>query len=191
MDNLKLTMLGEKFIQELMGRVKDSNKYRCHNISSTLYLSKIPKDLEKNIAFCPFTNKRYKGLKTELLGCKFFYYGGDKANLYLTDVFGDSKEEIIDKIHSLAHQIIQILKMEFGIEVNGFESYKLNTGHIALIGELEKVEGYFKSGNIGMDFSHKRGEVESENVETMFDDIDKLRNFKGGINSRRNDNTSK
>ncbi len=186
MDDFKLTEKGEKFIQNLRGNIKESNRYRSHNLSLTLYLSEIPKGLEKNKAFCPFTNKRYSGLKTELLGCKFFYYGGNKANLYLTDVFADSREEILDKIHSLTHQIIQILKIEFEIEVNGFESYKLNTGHIALIGELEKVKGYFKDGNFAVDCSHNKPEVETENVDTMFENIDKLQNFKGSINSCRN-----
>ena len=186
MDNLKLTSKGQKFIQELMGRVNDSNKFRCHNLSLTLYLSKVPASLEKNKAFCPFTNKRYSGVKTELLGCKFFYYGGNKAILYLLDIFGDSKDEILDKLHSLIHQIIQILRSEFCVEVEGFESYKLNTGHISLIGKIESVHGSFKSGNFTVDCSHKTPEVEAENPETLFEDIEKLRNFKGGINFNKN-----
>jgi len=184
MDNLKLTDKGRKFIQEYMGRVKD--KYRLHHLSATLYLSKIPKDLAKNIAFCPFSNKRYTGLRTELLGGKFFYYGKDKAVLYLPDIFGESKEELLDKLHSFIHQVIEILKIEFDVEIEGFEAYKLNTGHVSLMGELKKVNGYFKSGNFCVDCSHGKPEIEAENVNSLFEDIEELRNFKGAINFSRN-----
>lgn len=186
MDNLKLTIKGHKFVQDLMGRVNNSDRFRCHNLSLTIYLSKVPRGLERNKAFCPFSNKRYSGLKAELLGCKFFYYGSNKAILYLTDLFGENRDEILDKLHSLVHQIIHVLKNEFDVEVEGFESYKLNTGHISLMGELNGVKGSFKSENFTIDCSHKTSEVEAENPDTLFEDIEKLRNFKGEINLRIN-----
>ena len=90
-------------------------KFRAHNVQITFNIVKPPHDFDKirTTIMQPFSNGRYHGGKTEVLGCTVLFYSQKKAVVKLPPIFGDTSEEIAAAILDLVGQLKEALESEF------------------------------------------------------------------------------
>ncbi len=179
-----LTSKGKRVLRYLKHWDKTFDKMlRAHKIQVTLFLSKVPESLQsiKNTVLTPFNNKRYKGLKLELMGCHIMFYGANKAVAVLPDIYGNNDEEISAALCDTIEQLTKVLEDEFkGLKVDEYKPAKFSSMHVAILDSiiadlflLEKQRCY-SNGRIAVDGSHGRSELEAENGNTALEDIEAL-----------------
>ncbi|MBT3865825.1 hypothetical protein HOF78_01835 [Candidatus Woesearchaeota archaeon] len=158
-------------------------KLRAHKIQIVIYLSKLPKNFEdiQGYMFTPFSNNRYSGLKTEVLGSKVMFYGGKKAVVKIPDVYGNDDEEIMMAITEFITQIIQVLKSEFnGLKVDSYKPARYSCMHVAILDSIiaesyiVKHKHNYSNRGIAVDKSHGRYELEAESPKNSLEDIEVL-----------------
>jgi hypothetical protein len=156
-------------------------KLRAHKIQLVISLSKPPKNLDNvvNYTFTPFTNKRYNGLKTQVLGSKVMFYGGKKVVVKIPDIYGNNGDEIATSLNDFSWQIIEVLENEFdGLKVDSFKPVKYNSMHVAILDSIIAKNyilehgSIYSNGRITVDKSHGRYELETESSKTALEDIE-------------------
>ncbi len=180
-----LTDKGKKVLRYLKHWDKTlEKKLRAHKIQVTLFLARCP-NLRKigNVAFTPFTNNRYSGLKCELKGCVVMFYGINpkKAVAVIPDIYGNTDEEIASAIADFISQLIRVLESEFeGLKIQDFRAAKYSSMHVAILDSLI-AESFlidnshcYSNGRIAVDCSHGRPELEAESGDTALEDIEVL-----------------
>jgi DNA-binding MarR family transcriptional regulator len=157
-----------------------SKKLRAHKIQVTLFLSRMPKELNNN-TFTPFTNKRYKGLKAEVKGSYVMFYPKNKAVVTLPDIYGNDSDEIAGALSNSIQQMIQVLETEFpGLKVDDYKPAKNDSMHVAILDSifaelyLLQHKSCYKGKKIAIDGSHGRPELEVEDGTTALKDIELL-----------------
>lgn len=180
----RLTDAGKKSLRYFKWWDKTlQRKLRAHNIQATLHLSKVPESFWKirNSVLAPITNGRYRGLKTELLGCTVMFYSRRKAVAILPDICGNTDEEIAAALGVAVPQLVQALEMEFeGLKVDHYMLAKFTSMHVAVVDSII-AEQYilrhgcnFKPGRIAVDKSHGRYELEAEDADYALEDVEIL-----------------
>ena len=159
-----------------------SRKLRAHNIQVVLYLARLPVDFNvKNIFLQPFTNKRYEGLKAELLGCTVLFYSDRKAVAVLPGIYGNSDDEIASALACVVSDLVNGLQQEFkGLRIKDYKIAKFHSMHVAVLDSviaeafIMKNKRIYSSGRVAVDRSHGRFELEAESPETALEDVEVL-----------------
>jgi DNA-binding MarR family transcriptional regulator len=179
----ELTDKGKRYLRFFMRQDKTySKKLRAHNIQAVLFPTKVPAELwgKKNTILRPFTNNRYKGLMCELVNCSIMIYSSKKIVVKLPDIYGDDDEVIAATAIEAVEQLLEALKLEFGIEVKGYDIARFTTLHLAVLNSIVAEKYILKNGHnfkgkkISVDKSHGIFELEAENAATALEDIEVL-----------------
>jgi len=171
--NIKLTDKGNKLFKYLWNNLKDSKKLRGHNIVLVydVVCGNVCLRQLRSVAE-PFTNKRYEGLKIEVLGCKAVLYSGKKIVVALKDIYTDEGEDIAGVIALLSSQIANLLEQEYKIKVNS-SNYKIKKLHTAVLNSVVaesyiiKNKATFSASGIDIDKSHKKYELEATGLDSL------------------------
>ncbi|MGV8171922.1 MAG: winged helix-turn-helix transcriptional regulator, partial [Candidatus Woesearchaeota archaeon] len=180
-DMNRLTNEGIKVIRFFKEWDKNfDRKIRAHNIQLTIFLKRPPDNFEeiRTTIYEPFTNKRYRGLKAEIQGCKVLIYSKKKAITTLPDIYASNDEdvtadeEIAATILHCWSQLKTGLEMEFpGLEIADYKPAKFTTMHVAVLDSIIaksyilKTGHNYSNGRVAFDKSHDRYELESEDVD--------------------------
>jgi len=194
--NNKLTAKGRQEYNFLIHWDKNyTQKLRAHKIQLTLKIQKMPdfNNFLKNKIFSPFTNKKYKGLKTEIENSTLLIYNNSKAVICLPDIYANTNEEIITQIQFSINQIIEILKTEFKIIVSDYEIGKFSSMHIAIPNSLiaqnyilEKKCILTANHGFSVDNSHGKPELEIENLENIFEKTEIIMKYEDLVRENEN-----
>lgn len=179
-----LTDVGNRVLRYLKDRdTTFSRRLRAHNIQVVLFLDRLPSNYEelKGGFYRPFTNKRYRGLPVEVVGCLVLLYSQKKAVAVLPDIFANTSEEVALALAQTVSKLIEGLELEYpGLKVTEYKCAKYSLMHVALLdSKLAKAiicnKGHiYRNGRIGIDKSHGRYELEAESPSTALDDIEVL-----------------
>ena len=159
-------------------------RLRAHNIQIKFRVIKCPNGfpncyLRKGI-YEPCTNRRYSGLKTELLGCKVMFYSPRKIICVLPNIYTNTDEEISSRIMLVVSDLKEALEQEFeGIRIDDYEIARIQTMHVAvlnaIIAKTFLIKGLtYSSKKIAIDKSHGIPEIEITDPAVSLDYIEKL-----------------
>jgi hypothetical protein len=116
----------------------------------------------------------------ELVNCSIMIYSSRKIVVKLPDIYGDDDEVIAATAMSAIEQLLEALKLEFGIEVNGYELARFTALHLAVLNSTVAEKYILKNGcnfkgkRISVDRSNGIYELEAENADTALEDIEVL-----------------
>lgn len=194
--NNRLTEEGKRVVQFFNHWDKTlQKKLRAHKIQISINIKHLPSDFFnlKHSSLQPFTNKRYRGLKGQLLGSKVLFYSSNKLVVVLPDIFANTSEEIVGAIEDCIAQIIYVLKQEFkGIILGSYEIYKYTSMHCAIIDSviaenfLLKKGSCYKSEGVCIDGSHGKAELEVESLTNIFENTEVLLEYDKLVASLKN-----
>ena len=181
----QLTLKGNKAIQYFKHWDKTlSKKLRAHKIQISVNILKIPSNFFeiKHKILTPFTNRRYKGLKGQLLGSQILFYSSKKLVIKLSDVFGNTNDEIMGAINDCIQQLFTILTIEFpGIVFDSYEICKFDSMHVAILNSIIAETFLLKEGRcfhgtngFCIDGSHGVPELECEELKNISENIEVL-----------------
>jgi len=155
-------------------------KLRLHNLQISFDVIKTNKQYKDySTVYQPFTNKRYRGLKTELLGCKVQFYHPKRIVVQLLNIFANTPEELLAAQHITANNLKLALEKEFDVKIGDYVFYKTDLLHVAVINSVIAenllLEGKtFKSKVVHIDGSHNNSEIEAVDKNTALQLIEHL-----------------
>lgn len=181
-DRLELTPKGKRLWEKLWENETLSMKIRAHNIQVKFEVIKCPVNFPDcfDKIYTPLSNGKYSGVKTKFDDVSVMFYNRKKIVCTLPDVYGDTEEDCMSGIQKLCTEIKQRLEVEFkGIVINGYELAQITTLHVArmnslIIEQLASRRGNFKIGDVEIDSSKGKGEIEAVNPKNAFDTIGKI-----------------
>ena len=184
----KLTDKGQKAIQYFKHWDQTlERKLRAHKIQISVNVTKLPNNFfdVKHKILEPFSNKRYRGLKGQLLGSQILFYSSKKLLIKIPDVFGNSPEEVMSCIHDCIHQVFEVLIQEFpGINFDTYEICKFDSMHVAILNSiiaktflLKEGRCFHSSSGLCIDNSHGVPELECEKLDNIAENIELLINY--------------
>jgi predicted transcriptional regulator len=198
-NKLKLTEEGIKAFKFLWKNI-DKKALRAHNIQVIFKLDKCPKKFPECFSksiYSPFTNKKYKGLKTNLNGFKIMFYNSGKIVCVVPDIYGDTDEEISSIMLIIIPDLIKVLEEEFiGIRISDYELCKLQTMHIAVLDAYTAkkylLKGFTKENkDYAIDNSHGIPEIELTNPSQALRDIMDLLGIDNYLRKKEDGNRNK
>ena len=158
-----------------------TKKIRAHKIQISINLISLPSNFFnlKHKVLKPFSNNKYNGLKGIIQGIQVLFYSSKKLMLILPNVYGNNDSEILGAIHSTIEKVQKELIKQFkGIKLGEYEVCKFTSMHCAIVNSII-AESYllkkgccFSSDSVCVDNSHGNPELESENLENMFENLD-------------------
>lgn len=183
----EITSGGQKAIQHFVHQDKSqTKKLRAHKIQISTQVKRLPNNFFnlKHKALQPFTNQRYRGLKTTIQGTKVLFYSNSKLLLKLPDVYGNTNEEILSAIMDSIEQLYQVLEQEFkGLKLGTYEICKFSSMHCAITNSiiaenyLLKTGSCYESENVSIDNSHNLPELECETLRNIHETMDILTGY--------------
>lgn len=183
--HLKLTDKGIKAFKFLWENV-NKNVLRAHNIQIVFQVIKCPADFPECFSrkiYTLLSNKRYKGIKTQINGLTVMFYSPKKIVCVLPDIYADSDAEISSAVQVLIPTIKELLEYEFSeIKIGEYELAKIQTMHIAIlnsvIAKTYLLKGFTKENkDYAIDNSHGIPEIELTNPSNALRDIMDLLNL--------------
>jgi len=182
-DRLELTPKGMRLWKMLWENKALSNKFREHNIQVKFNVVKCPLGFPSCFSdkiYTPLVNGRFSGIKTKFDDVAVMFYSKKKIVCTLPDVYGDSIEDCISGIEKFCIDIKQKLESEFkGIVIDKYEMAKITHIHSArmnsaIIEGVAEREGNFKIGDVEIDSSKGRAEIETTNPHNSLEKIEEI-----------------
>ena len=160
-----------------------SKKLRAHKVQISVTIIQLPSNFwtKKHHILKPFTNSKYKGLKGTLRGSSLCFYSSKKLVVKIPDIFANNSDEIVCAIDDSLEQLFQIINDEMpGIKLGTYDICKFNSMHCAILNSTIAESFLLKEGRcysnkeFCIDGSNGVPELEAENLETVFENIDFL-----------------
>jgi hypothetical protein len=171
---LKLSDKGLKEFKFYWYNLENSKILRAHNIQVICDIV-CNKDCLRRIGEIaePFTNKRYRGLKFDINGCKVFLYSKSKLIVHLSQISANNDEEIAGRIIEEIPQLLDLLKQEYRIKIKSYKLANYQSMHCAILNSsisehfITKKGRIYNSEGIDIDKSHGKYEIETKGIKAL------------------------